>query len=572
MKNKEVAEVFRQIAEILEIQGENSFRIRAYLKAAQNIQSLGRDIAELTKAQELEKIPGIGKDLAQKIKEIVRTGRLKFYEQLRDNIPEGLTLLMSVPGVGPKTAKLLYDKLNIKNLKDLEKAALAHKIEGLAGIKEKTEENILRGVALIKSSKERMTLAQALAVAEEFINSLKKLKEVKQVEPAGSLRRRKETVRDIDILVTSAEPEGVTDVFTKLPQVKEVLAHGPTKSSILTKEGIQVDLRVVEPKSFGAALLYFTGSKEHNNKLRQLALKKGLKINEYGVFRKNKWLLGKTEEEIFKKFKLPFISPQLREAHGEIEAALKGKLPEIIELKDIKGDLHLHSKWSDGTAKIEDIAKAAEKRGYDYIAICDHSQSIKIANGLSIERLKRQIDLIYKLNKKLKGSIRVLAGSEVDIKSDGSLDYPDRVLKELDIVVAAIHTGFKQSQEQLTRRMTRAMENKYVNTIAHPSGRLLGQREPYALDMQKVLEKAKETATFMEINAFPQRLDLTDVNCRRAKELDVKMAISTDSHMLGHLNFMDLGVAVARRGWLEKADVVNTLPLKRFLKALRQKR
>jgi len=571
MKNKEVAEIFRQIAEILEIQNENPFRIRAYLKAAQSVESLSQDIAEAAQKNQLEKIPGIGKDLAQKINEIVKTGKLKFYKQLRNKIPKGLTLLMSVPGLGPKTARLLYDKLKIKSIRQLEKAARTHKISRLPGIKEKTEENILRGIALIKKAKERMPLAHALSVAAEFTQALKKLKEVKQVEPAGSLRRRKETVRDIDILVTSSRPKKIMDVFTELRQVKEVLSKGETKSSVLTEDGIQVDVRVVKPKSFGAALLYFTGSKEHNIKLRKLAVKKGWKVNEYGLFRKNKWLAGKTEEEIFKKFKLPFIIPELREDQGEIEAAFGGKLPKAIEIADIKGDLHIHSQWSDGTEKIEDIANSARRQGYKYIAITDHSQSIKIAGGLTIERLKKQIDLIHKLNKKLKG-FRILAGSEVDIKSDGSLDYPDKILKELDMVIGAIHTGFKQSQEQLTRRIISAMDNRYVNIISHPSGRLLGRREAYALDMEKVLKKAKATGTFMEINTFPDRLDLIDVNCRRAKELGVKMAISTDSHKLEHLKFMPLGLSVARRGWLEKKDVINTLPLEKLLKLIRLKR
>lgn len=571
MKNKEVAQVFRQIAEILEIQDENPFRIRAYFKAAQNIESLSKDIAEVVEKDELEKIPGIGKDLAEKIKEIVKTGRLKFYQQLKGNIPEGLTVLMSIPGVGPKTAKLLYDKLKIKNIRDLEKAATSHKISTLPGIKEKIEENILRGIALIKKAKERLSLSQALVIAAEFKQSLQRLKEVKRVEPAGSLRRRKETVRDIDILVTSTRPEKVMDVFTGLAQVKEVLAKGPTKSSVLTKDGIQVDVRVVQPKSFGAALLYFTGSKEHNIRLRQLAVKAGLKINEYGLFRKKRWLAGKKEQDIFNRFGLSYISPELREDRGEIESALKGTLPKIIEAGDIKGDLHVHSKWSDGTSSIEEIAKRAKAKGYQYIAICDHSQSIKIAGGLSVERLKKQIDLIHRLNKRLNG-LRVLAGTEVDIKSDGRLDYPDNLLKELDIVVAAIHSGFKQSQGQLTKRLTCAMENKYVNIIAHPSGRLLGQREPYALDMEEVLKTAKATGTFIEINAFPDRLDLTDINCHRAKELGVKMAISTDAHMLQQLDYMYLGVTVARRGWLEKKDVVNTLPLGRLLQLLKQKR
>ncbi len=571
MKNKQVAEIFREIAEILEIQEENPFRIRAYLKAAQSVESLSRDIAEISAKEELEKIPGIGKDLAEKIKEIVRTSRLKFYERLRDDIPKGLTMLMSVPGLGPKTAKLLYDKLKIKNIKQLEKAALAHKISTLPGIKEKTEENILRGITLTKQAKERMILSEAISTAEEFVQALRKLKQLKKIEPAGSLRRRKETVRDIDILISSSQPEKIMDVFTKLPQVKQVQAKGPTKSSVLTREGTQVDIRIVRPRSFGAALLYFTGSKQHNIKLRQLALRKGLKINEYGLFRKNSWLAGRTEGEIYNKLKLPFISPELREDSGEIEAGLKQKLPKILDFKDIKGDLHLHSKWSDGRYSIEDIARTARKRGYDYIAICDHSQSIRIAGGLSSERLNKQIDLIHRLNKKLKG-IRILAGSEVDIKSDGSLDYPDKLLAQLDIVVAAIHTGFKQSREQLTRRIIGAMENKYVSIIAHPSGRLIGQREPYDIDIEKILKKARQTHTCIEINAFPERLDLTDINCRRAKQLGVKMAISTDAHLLEHLDFMQLGVAVARRGWLEKKDVANTLPLEKLLKLLKQKR
>jgi len=571
MRNKEIAKLFRQIAQDLEVLEENPFRIRAYLKAAQSIESLSEDIAEVARKDHLEQIPGIGKDLAAKIKEILKTGRLKFLDQLKKRVPEGLTLLLSIPGLGPKTAKLLYDELKIKNIQQLEKAVRTHKISSLAGMKEKTEENISRGIALIKKAKERMLLAEATSLANEFIQKLKKLKEIKQIQPAGSLRRNKETVRDIDILVTSSKPDKVMNVFTNLDQIREVLASGPTKSSVLIEDDVQVDVRVVKPKSFGAALLYFTGSKEHNIKLRQLALKKGWKINEYGLFRKNKWLAGKTEQEIYKKLKVSYIAPELREDTGEIEAATKGKLPKLVELKDIKGDLHLHSKWSDGILAIEDIAHVAREKGYSYIALTDHSQSLKVASGLSIERLKKQIDLIHKLNKKFK-DFRILAGSEVDIKSDGSLDFPDKVLKELDIAIGAIHSGFKQSQEQLTTRITRAMENKYINIIAHPSGRLLGQREPYQLDMDAILEKAKATSTFIEISAFPNRLDLIDINCRRAKELGAKMIISTDAHSLEHLNFMSFGVSVARRGWLEKKDVVNTLPLSKFLKVLKQKR
>jgi DNA polymerase (family 10) len=571
MKNKEVAQIFRQIAEILQIQAENPFRIRAYFKAAQNIESLNRDIARLAEQDELENIPGVGVDLAEKIKEIITTGKLKFYEKLKKQIPPGLTFLMSVPGLGPKTAKLLYERLKIKNIFDLEKAASAHKISKLPGIKKKTEDNILRGIALIKRAKERMTLAQALTIAEEFVYPLSKLKQVQQIQAAGSLRRRKETVRDIDILVASAQAKKVMNVFTTLPQVKEILAVGSTKSSVLTKEEIQVDVRVVQPRSFGAALLYFTGSKQHNIKLRQLAIKKGFKINEYGLFKKNHWLAGKEEWQIYGRLGLGYIAPELREDTGEIEAGLKGELPQLFNLKDIQGDLHIHSQWSDGSQSIEDIVRSAQERGYKYCAICDHSQSTRIANGLNLDRLKNQIKTIHKLRKKFK-QIFILTGSEVDIKSNGTLDFPDQILQELDVVIAAIHTGFRQTQEQLTKRLLCAMENKYVNIISHPSGRLLGQREPYALDMEKVLKMAAQTGTFIEINAFPIRLDLTDTNCRMAKQLGVKMAISTDAHKLEQLDYMYFGVTVARRGWLEKKDVVNTLPLDKFLQTLKQKR
>lgn len=571
MKNKEVAEIFRQIAEILEIQGENPFRIRAYLKAAQNIESLTSDICDIVKKESLEEIPGIGQDLSEKVAEIVKTGKLIFYEQLKKEIPKGLTDLMSVPGLGPKTVKFLYNELEIKNIKTLEKAALSHRISALPGFKEKTEENILRGIELVKKSKERMLLVEAMSTAQDFIQALSKLKEVKQIQPAGSLRRKKETVRDIDLLVVSSKPNKVMAAFVGLPQVKDVLVSGETKSSIVTDSGVQIDIRVVELKSFGAALLYFTGSKQHNIKLRRLAVKKGLKINEYGLFKKTKRLAGKTESEMYQKLNLPYIAPELREDRGEIELGFKNKLPKLVQLKDIKGDVHSHTNWSDGNYDIEVMAQTARKKGYQYLAITDHSQSLKVAGGLSVERLKKQIDIIHKLNKKFK-DFRILAGAEVDIKSDGRLDYPDKVLKDLDIVIAAIHTGFKQSKEQLTKRIIAAMQNKYVNIIAHPSGRLLNRRDPYELDMEKILKKAYKTHTFMEISSFPDRLDLTDINCRRACELGVKVAISTDAHIQDHLDFMPFGITVAQRGWLEKKDVINTLSLGKFLKVLKQKR
>lgn len=570
MKNLEVAETFRNIAKILEIKGDNPFRIRAYERAAQNIENLSVDIGDLVKVDNLKSIPGIGEDLNNKIKEIVNTDKLKFYEDLKKSFPLGLLEILAIPSVGPKTAKLLYEKLNIKDVPSLEKAIKKQKLIGLPGIQEKTVQNILEGIELVKKGRERMNIAEALRIAQEFIDALKKLPQVKKISTAGSLRRMKETVRDIDILVVSVNPKKIMDVFIKLPPVKGVLAHGLTKSSVLTKENIQVDLRVVEPKSFGAALIYFTGSKNFNIKLRQLALRRKLKINEYGIFdKKEKWLAGISEEEMFKFLKLEYIVPELREDRGEIELAKKNQLPELLELQDIRGDFHVHSEWSDGTNSIEEIAEIAHAHGYEYVVSCDHSQSLKVANGLSPAELKKKKIEIDKVNKKYK-NFRVLFGTEVDIDSSGNLDYKDEILANFDIVVAAIHSGFKQSKEQLTKRIIKACSNKYVNIIAHPTGILWGTRAAYDLDFDKIFKVAKETNTFLEINCFPNRLDLNDINCHRAKELGVKLAIGTDSHIIDQLDFMKLGVAVARRGWLGKKDVINTLSLRELLKTIKK--
>jgi DNA polymerase (family 10) len=570
MKNLEIAKIFRGIAQILEIKGDNPFRIRAYEKAAQNIEGLTEDIELLIKEERLEGIPGIGKDLAEKIKEIVKTGRLKQYEELKKSIPEGLTELLNIPGVGPRTAKLLYEELKIKNVSELEKKAKEGRLLGLPGIKEKTVENILKGIELLKRGRERIPLAQAIALADVFLDALKKIPEVNLISPAGSLRRKKETIRDIDILVTSERPDKIMDVFTRLPIVKEILAKGETKSSVLTKDDIQVDVRVVEPNSFGAALLYFTGSKNFNIKLRQLALKRNLKINEYGVFdKREKWLVGKTEEEIFEFLKLSYIVPELREDTGEIEAALENRLPKILELSEIKGDIHVHSKWSDGGHTISEIVEAAKRKGYSYVAITDHSQSLKVAGGVSVKDMYRKKDEIQRLNKKLK-NFRVLFGTEVDIDSEGNLDYKDDLLKECEVVIAAIHTGFKQSKEQLTRRIIKACQNKYVHIIAHPTGRLWGTRDAYEIDFEEILKVCKDNNKILEINAFPQRLDLNDINSRRAKEFGVLLAIGTDAHTISQLDTMDLGVSVARRGWLTKEDIINTLTVEELLKTLKR--
>ena len=569
MKNQEVARILREIARILELKGDNPFRIRAYERAAQNIDNLSQDVAVLAESGILIDIPGIGADLAAKIKEIVSTGSLKYYEELKKQIPEGLLRMLEIPGLGPKTVKKIYDKFKIDTIEKLKEAAQKNKLQGLEGIREKAEENILRGIELLRKGIERTPLHFAASVAGSFIKALGKIKEVKKIEVAGSLRRRKETVRDIDILIVSKRPALVMSEFVKLPLVKEVLAHGETKSSVIAKENnMQVDVRVVDDKSFGSALMYFTGSKEFNIKLRQLAIKNDYKINEYGVFRKEMYLGGRTEEEIFSLLKIQYIPPELREDRGEIEAALKESLPRIIELKNIKGDFHVHSEYSDGNSPIFEIAKAAEELNYQYIGICDHSQSLRVANGLSKKEVYKKIKEIGKLNGKSK--VRLLCGTEVDIDAEGRLDYPDSILKEFDLVIAAIHSGFKQSKQQLTKRIVNACKNKYVNIIAHPTGRLWGMREPYEIDLDEVLKAANDYQVALEISCFPQRLDLNDIGALEAKKLGVKLALGTDAHKIEQLNAMELGISVARRGWLEQKDIINCMNLEKLMKWLKK--
>ncbi|MFA4991998.1 MAG: DNA polymerase/3'-5' exonuclease PolX [Candidatus Omnitrophota bacterium] len=559
MKNKRIAEIFRQIAQILEIKGDNYFKIRAYEKAAENVESLPEDIEALIKEDRVKDIEGIGGDLEEKIKEIASTGELKYLGQLKKDVPQGLIDMLGVPGIGPKTAKLLHEKLHIEDVVMLERMAHAGKIRGLPGMGEKTEENILKGIELFKKGRSRLDLKTASDTARSFISQLKALKEVNKIDAAGSLRRMKETVKDIDILVSSKNPGKVMDRFAGLRELKDVLVKGRTKSSIVTEEGIQVDVRVVEDSSYGAALMYFTGSKEHNIKLRHLAIKKGLKLNEYGIFKKDKKISGKTEEDMYKALGLDYIGPELREDRGEVELAEKGALPDLVELKDIKGDLHMHSTWSDGGSSMEEMVLKSRELGYEYIAITDHSQGLRIAGGLNRIELKEKRKQIDRLNRKYK-DIKVLFGAEVDIDSDGNLDYPDDILKDMDVVIAAIHLGFRYPREKMTRRILKACENKYVHVIAHPTGRLWGAREPYDIDMEKVFKAARDTCVALEINSFPQRLDLNDVHCRMAKEAGVKIVINTDSHVADHLDMMKFGVSVARRGWLGKKDVLNTRP------------
>lgn len=566
-KNREIAEIFDKIADILDILNENPFRIRAYRNAGANIRELGDDIEDLAERGELTEIPGVGPDLAEKIKEFISTGKVEDYENLRKRFPEGFTELLGIQGLGPKTLSKLNKELGVKNLEDLERALKKEKVPNLRGMGKKKVEDIRRGVELFKKSRERMPLGITLPLAEEIVDEISKIPGTKGTTLAGSVRRMRETIGDIDILTTAKDGRHVVEAFTKLPFVKEVLAEGDTKGSVVLENGIQVDLQVAEPESYGAALLYFIGSKAHNIKLRTIAMERGLKINEYGVFREDKKIAGETEEEIYKTLGLQWIPPEIREDRGEVEAAQYGKLPDLVKLEDIKGDLQMHSIWSDGKTTIEEMALRAKELGYEYIAMTDHSPSSRIAGGLSIERLYEKKKEVDALNKKLKG-IKILMGSEVDIKSDGSLDYPDEVLKDLDIAIAAVHSGFKMDMESMTRRIVKALKNPFIHLLAHPTGRLIGRREGYDVDMDEIIKTAKEYGKALEVNSHYLRLDLNDTNVRKAVDAGVKIVISTDSHTPDELHMIRLGVATARRGWVEKKDVLNTMRLNELSKWL----
>lgn len=569
MKNQQIAKVFSEIAELLELKGENVFRIRAYRRAAQNLDGLSKDVSGLTD-DELAAIPGIGKDLIGKIHEYLEKGTVAKHEELKKEIPGGVLDLLRVPGLGPKKAKQFYDTLKIKSVNELEAAIKKGKLSGLPGIQKKTEENILKGIELIKRGSERRPLGRVLPLADEIVRRMKDAAPVDKIEVAGSIRRMKETVKDIDILTTSKRPEKVMDAFVKLPQVSRVLMQGPTKSSIIAEDGIQVDLRVVDEDSFGAALQYFTGSKQHNIKLREMAVRAGLKLNEYGAFKEpeDKKIGGKAEEEMYKALKLPFIPPELREDQGEIEAAMEGRLPDLVTLDDIKGDLHVHTKWSDGSHDLNTVVEAARRKGYSYIAITDHTKGLGVAHGLDEKRLADEIKLIDEANGQYAG-FKVLKGTEIDIRADGRLDLSDEALAGLDIVVASIHSGFKQTEEQLTKRILAAIRNPYVNVIAHPTGRLIGERDAYAIDIQAVLKEAARYGVAMEVNAYPLRLDLNDLHVKLAKQYGVPLVICTDMHVTSQFDFMAYGVSVARRGWAEKKDVLNALPYDRLVERLK---
>jgi len=572
MKNRQIATVFDEIASLLELRGENPFRIRAYQRAALNIGALARDVAEMTDL-ELRAVPGIGPDLVGKIRQFLGTGRVDLHEDLKKEIPAGLLVILRIPGVGPKTAKTLYEKAGVRSLDDLEALTREGKLAGLPGIQKKTEENIRRGIDTLRRGRERHPLGRAMPVADDIVRKLRAKAPLGRIAVAGSIRRWKETVKDIDILATSVKPAKVMEAFANLPIVQEVLAHGTTKSSILTADGIEVDLRVVEESSFGAALQYLTGSKEHNIKLRDMASRAGLKINEYGVFRESdgKRIGGKLEGEVYKSLGLPFIPPELREDTGEIEAAQGGVLPDLLTVEDIRGDLHVHTKWSDGAHDLDALVRAARRKGYQYIAITDHSKGLAVARGLDEKRLREQIAQIDEANRTLRG-FRILSGVEVDIRGDGTLDLADDVLGELDIVIASIHSGFRQSREQITARLLSAVRNPLVGIIAHPSGRLIGERDPYDVDIDALFREAAALGVAMEVNAYPARLDLSDHHVRMAKRYGIPLVISTDTHVTANFDYMEYGVAVARRGWAVPGDVLNTLPCRSLLKRLRSGR
>jgi len=563
MKNRELARMFEAIADSLEFEGESPFRFNAYRRAARAMMDLSEDVEEIRKRGELMQIPGVGSKTAEKIEEYLKTGKMRRYEEARKHVTPSLLELMRIPGLGPKRLKIIHDKLNVNTLEELEAAAQDGRLGGLPGMGQKTAENILRGIKVVQQAGKRIPLGLALPVVEEIVDKLRKAAKIERCLPAGSLRRMRETIGDIDILATGAKGRKIVDAFTKLPDVRDVLAKGDTKGSILTAEGLQVDLRVVPEESYGAALQYFTGSKAHNIRLREIARKKNLKVNEYGVFRGEKSIGGATEEEVYAILGLPWIPPTLREDRGEIQAALEGELPEIVTIDDIRGDLHVHSKWSDGRFSIEDMVNAAKKLGYEYVAISDHSHSTVIAGGLNVEQLHQQLEEIEKLRKKIKG-IEILTSTEMDIKPDGELDYPDDVLAKLDIVTASVHAAFKQDRKTLTNRVLKAVENPHVDIIGHPTGRLVNSREGYDIDLEAVMKLAAQTGTALEVNSQWERLDIDDVAVKRAVELGVNLAIDTDAHNPSQYGFIRFGIATAQRGWATKEHVVNTWPLKKL--------
>jgi len=574
MKNDVLSGLFEQMADIMEILGEDRFRINTYRKVGRIIGDMPTDVETLLATGELAKIPGIGKSSIAKIEEFVKTGSITAHKELLKKIPQTLLELLTIPGMGPKSVRAVYENLNVKTIAELKEAIISGSLAELPGFGDKKADVIARGIAFIEKSTGRIRLDQASQAADIVTAFLKRLSGIEKIQHAGSLRRRVETIGDVDILVAAKKGKKIIDAFTNAGFVREVLAAGPTKGSAIIETEtvpVHVDVRVVPKESFGAASQYFTGSKQHNVRLREIAVKAKLKLNEYGLFKNDKMLAGKTEQEIYQKLGLDFINPFLREDRGEVEAAKTHALPELIEFDDIKGDFHVHTKESDGNATIPEIAEAAKTLGYKFICITDHSKSSAIANGLSAKQLAEQIKQIRKLNEKLK-DITIFAGTEVDILADGSLDFDNELLADLDFVIASIHSGLASAREKVTTRTLKAMDNPYVNCIAHPTGRLIGQREPMDIDISAIIEHAAQTHTALEVNANPWRLDLKDTHCKMAIEAKVMLAISTDAHSIAGLGLMDYGVATAARGWVTKNDILNTLSpakLKNFVKAKR---
>lgn len=570
VQNSEVRDIFNKLADLLEIEGANQFRVRAYRNAARTVSGLSRSISDMIqKDEDLTELAGIGQDLAEKIREIVRTGTLSLLEDMEKEIPSHLNELMNIQSLGPKRVKALNRELGITNLKELKKAAEDDKIRELEGFGRKTEQVILENLEQYQGEEKRIKLLEAEQQADSLVNYLKNSKGVKEITVAGSYRRRKETVGDLDILVTCRKGSNVMKRFQEYEDIRKVISRGKSRSTIMLRSGLHVDLCLLAQVSYGAALHYFTGSKSHNIAVRKIGVDKGYKINEYGVFKGKKRIAGKTEREVYQSVDLSYIEPELREDRGEIEAARENKLPELIELRDIQGDLHCHTKESDGHHSIQDMVKAAKKQGHKYLAITEHSKKVSMAHGLDAERLARQIEQIEDLNKKLK-DFTVLKAIEVDILQDGKLDLPDDILKELDVVVCSIHYHRNLSKKKQTRRVLKAMDNPYFNILAHPTGRLINERGPYELDLEKIMKEAAEKGCFLELNSHPDRLDLPDQYCKMAREMNVKLAVSTDSHSTTDLDFIRFGVDQARRGWLRAEDVINTYPLEKLKKMLKR--
>ena len=560
-RNFELARLFYEMASLLEARDESVFRVRAYQRAAQTLETLGEDVGAVAARGGLTGLPAIGRDLAAKIQEYLATGRLAQLDALRAELPPAFLTLMEIRGLGPRMARALWEARGVDSIERLEALCRSGEIIGVAGIRAKTCENILKGIAQWRAGRTRTLLPTARAVAAQTAEALRAHGGVERLAIAGSLRRMRETVKDIDLLVTSTDPVRVIRTLTTLPSIVEVLAQGPTKASVRHQDGLAIDLRVVEPDAFGAALQYFTGSKEHNVRVREIAARRGLRLSEYGIFDEatGARVAGATEEDVYAAVGLPWIPPELRENQGEIEAAREGRLPALVSPADVRGDLHAHTDWSDGHHPLERLVEAAQARGYEYVIVSDHSRSLTIAGGLTIDELRAQVAAIRALQPRF--AIRILAGTECDILADGTLDFPDEVLAELDVVVAAVHSRFRQSREEMTARIVRALSNPWLSILAHPTGRRLGSREPYDVDLEAVFEAARRHGKAVEINASPERLDLADTHARRAAALGVPIAVSTDTHYLRELEHMELGLGVARRGWIEAGQVLNTRPL-----------